>query len=260
MATLGRSISVLVYSESKVGKTTICNTSPPCRLILDAEMASRFLPGKQVRWNPHTEPPPVDDGTWETCIVVVRDYMTMLRVMQWLESGQHPFESVCIDSISEIQKRLRDQVTDGTGQMDQQKWGELLMHMESLIRKLRDLTEHPTKPITAVVITAMVELRDGKWRPLVQGALRDTLPYFVDICGYMFVQQMPSEDPTQPGPEIRRILTRPNATFVAGERVQGRVPQYVDGDAVNISTMLDMVFGPEPAPAAADTVDPAQVQ
>jgi hypothetical protein len=136
------------------------------------------------------------------------------------------------------------------------------MHMESLIRKLRDLTEHPTKPLTAVVITAMTELRDGKWRPLVQGALRDTLPYFVDICGYMFVQQMPSEDPTQPGPEIRRMLTRPNVQFVAGERVQGRVPQYIDGDAVNISTMLDMVFGPvpqTPAPAE-DSTTPAQVQ
>jgi len=260
MATLGRSLSVLAYSESKVGKTTLCNTAPAPRLILDAEMASRFLPGNQVRWNPHTEPPPVADGTWETCIVVVRDYATILRVVAWLESGQHPFESVCIDSISEIQKRLRDQVTDFTGEMDQKRWGELLMHMEALVRKLRDLTEHPTKPLTAVVITAMTELRDGKWRPLVQGALRDTLPYFVDICGYVFVQQMPSEDPTQPGPEIRRMLTRPNAQFVAGERVQGRIPQYVDGDAVNISVLLDMVFGPEDVPAPAAVVDPAQVQ
>lgn len=258
MAIPGRSLSVLAYSESKVGKTTLCNTAPAPRLILDAEMASRFLPGRQVRWNPHTEPPPSDDGSWETCIVVTRDYATMLRVMAWLESGQHPFESVCIDSISEIQKRLRDQVTDGTGVMDQQKWGELLMHMEALIRKLRDLTEHPTRPLTAVVITAMTELRDGKWRPLVQGALRDTLPYFVDICTYLFVQQMPSEDPTQPGPEIRRGLTRPNAQFIAGERVQGRVPQYLDGPAVDIAAILDMVFGPVPAPAEQPVSAPAE--
>lgn len=243
MAAQVRTLSALVYSESKVGKTTFCNTAPAPRLILDSEMASRFLPGSQVRWNPHTEPPPTADGTWDTCIVVVRTYADMLQVMRWLESGQHGFESVCIDSISEIQKRLKDQVTEGTGEMDQRKWGELLTHMEALIRKLRDLTEHPIRPVT-VVITAMMELRDGKWRPLVQGALRDTLPYFVDVCGYMFVQQMPSEDPTQPGPEIRRMLTRPNSQFVAGERVQGRIPQYVDGDAVNMERMIGQVFGP----------------
>jgi hypothetical protein len=257
MAILGRSLYVLAYSESKVGKTTLCNTAPAPRLILDAEMASRFLPGNQVRWNPHTDPPPTADGTWETCIVMVREYATMLQVMRWLESGQHPFESLCVDSISEIQKRLRDQVTDGTGEMDQKRWGDLLMHMEALIRKLRDLTEHPIKPLTAVVITAMMELRDGKWRPLVQGALRDSLPYFVDICGYMFVQQMPTEDPTQPGPEIRRILTRPNAQYIAGERVQGRIPQFLDGPQVDISVMLDMVFGPLPVP---ESTTPAQGQ
>jgi hypothetical protein len=62
MAILGRSLYVLAYSESKVGKTTLCNTAPAPRLILDAEMASRFLPGNQVRWKPAHRP--ATHGGW----------------------------------------------------------------------------------------------------------------------------------------------------------------------------------------------------
>jgi hypothetical protein len=156
-----------------------------------------------------------------------------------------------VDSISEIQKRLKDQITGGAADMKQQMWGDLLTHMESLIRQLRDLTEHPTKPLTAIVLTAMTEMRDGKWRPYVQGSLRVTLPYFIDIVGYAFVQQIPNPDPTQSGTEIRRMLTRPHPQFEAGERVQGRVPQYIDGDAMTVPQILDAVFGPVPQPVAA---------
>lgn len=244
MGTQGRSLSILVHADTKVGKSTFANTAPAPRLLLDAEAAARFLPGKKVYWDPQRDAPPEADGTWETCVVAVRDYSVMIRVMQWLQSGQHGFESVIVDSISEIQKRLKDQITGGNGEMDQRKWGEILTHMEALIRQMRDMTEHPTKPLTAVVLTAMTEMRDGKWRPYVQGSLRITLPYFIDVVGYMFVQQLASDDPTKPATEIRRMLTRPHAQFEAGERVQGRLPQYVDGDAVNIEAMLDAVFGP----------------
>lgn len=245
MAIPGRSISILIHADSKAGKSTFGNSSPAPRLILDAEASSRFLPGKKIRWDPERDAPPEADGTWETCVVVVRTYSTMVRVMQWLESGQHPFESVVLDSISEIQKRLKDQLTGGSGEMDQRKWGEILTHMEALIRQLRDLTEHPTKPLTAVIIIAMTEMREGKWRPYVQGQLRTTLPYFVDICGFLFVQEVPPSDPSQPAPPpIRRLLTQPHALYEAGERVQGRLPQFVDGPAVNVERILDAVFGP----------------
>jgi hypothetical protein len=241
--------------STKVGKSTFANTAPAPRLLLDAEAAARFLPGRKVYWDPMRDSPPgldpttgvaTYDGTWDTCVVAVRDYGVMVRVLQWLQSGQHGFESLIVDSISEIQKRLKDQMTGGNGEMDQRKWGEILTHMEALIRQLRDLTEHPTKPLTAVVLTAMTEMRDNKWRPYVQGSLRVTLPYFIDVVGYMFVQQLPSEDPTKPGAEIRRMLTRPHQLYEAGERVQGRLPQYIDGDAMNVERMLDAVFGPVP--------------
>lgn len=246
MAIRGRALSVLVHADTKVGKSTLANTAPAPRLLLDAEAAYRFLPGTKIFWDPQRDSPPIPDGTWETCVVSVREYSVMTSAMAWLKSGQHGFESVIVDSISEIQKKMKDQVSAGD-QMDQRKWGELLTHMEALIRDLRDLTEHATTPLTAIVITAMTEQRDGKWRPYVQGQLRTTLPYFIDVVGYMFVQDLPAPDPSQPSPgKIRRMLTRPHQLFEAGERVQGRLPEYIDGDAVNIEKMIDAVFGPAP--------------
>lgn len=248
MGIRGRALSILVHADTKVGKSTFANTAPFPQLLLDAEAAHRFLPGRKVFWDPMSEYPPSADGTWDICVVVVREYSTLDRAVAYLMTGQHHFESVVLDSISEIQKKMKDQLTAGTGQMDQRLWGDMLTHMEALIRKLRDLTEHPTNPLTAIVMTAMTEQRDGKWRPYVQGQLRTTLPYFIDVVGYLFVEDLPAPDPSQPSPgKVRRMLTQPHQLFEAGERVQGRLPAYVDGTCVNVQWMLDAVFGVIPA-------------
>lgn len=236
-----RALSILVHSDTKVGKSTYGSTAPKPMLLLDAEAAHRFLPGQKVFWDPMREAPPQHDGTWDICVVVVREYTVMVKAFEWLNSGQHPFISVVVDSISEIQKRLKDSLRTLDEQMDQRKWGQVLDHMEWLVRGLRDLTEHPTKPIQAVILTSMTTQRDGKWRPYVQGQLATTMPYFLDVIGYMFVQEIPNDDPTQPGYKIRRLLVTPHPQFEAGERVQGRLGEIVDEPTV--PKMLDMVFG-----------------
>lgn len=242
----GRAMSLLVHSDTKVGKSTLGASAPKPMLLLDAEAAYRFLPiprEHMVFWNPLTGPPPVPDGTWSVCVVIVRDYSYMSMAMQYLDAGQHYFKSVVIDSISEIQKRLKDQIRTGNEDMDQRKWGKLLDDMEALCRKLRDLTEHVTTPLEAVVLTAMTEQRDGKWRPYVQGQLRTTAPYFFDVIGYLFVAQVPNPyDPSAPPAEVRRMLVKPHPQFEAGERVQGRLGDYVDNPT--LPTMLDQIFGP----------------
>lgn len=242
----GRSLSILVHADTKVGKSTFGNTAPAPRLLLDAEAASRFLPGRQIVWDPMTEYPPEYDGTWDTCVVKVKEYMTIVKVYEWLNSGQHSFLSVIVDSISEIQTQCKAQI-QGEGQMKIQMWGELLTKLEKLIRQFRDLTEHRTHPLEAIVITAMTQLKDGKYRPYVQGQLQVKMPYFLDVIGFMYVDQIQGPDPTKPPTRMRRMLVVPHVQFEAGERVQGRL----NGDVVDnpdVSVMLDMIFGPKPEP------------
>ena len=241
----GRAMSILIHSDTKVGKSTFGNTSPAPRLLLDAEMAYRFLPGAKTFWDPMTEAPPQYDGTWETCVVVLRTYGHFERAYQWLNSGQHSFRSVVIDSISELQTKCKDDLT-ADGRMTIQLWGDLLTAMERTCRGFRDLTEHPTRPLESVVITAMTQMREGKWRPYLQGQLQVKAPYYFDVIGYLYVENVADpNDPSRPPTKVRRMLTVPHQQFEAGERVQGRLPEVVDNPTV--PSMLDAVFGPAPA-------------
>lgn len=233
-------LSLLVHGESKVGKSTLGNTTPAPRLIMDAEGGSKFLPGKKTEWKVRDGEPPTPDGSWDTCVVTIRDYSDVRRVYDWLNSGKHGFRSLVVDSISEVQKKCIDDLV-GVEQMKQQDWGALLRSMEKIVRDMRNLTEHPTNPLAAVVFIAMTRERDDKMRPFVQGALATTLPYFVDVCGFLTVVEVPDpDDPTQPPSRYRQLIVAPNARYEAGERVQGRLGDFVWHP--NVEQMIDTIY------------------
>lgn len=232
-------LSVLVHADSKVGKTTLGSTAPPPILVLDAEGGSKFLNVPKVTWDPLQGPPPTPDGTWHTCVVVVRDFETVKRTYQWLQSGQHYFRSIVVDSISEIQRRCKDNLA-GTEALRTQDWGQLLILMDHLIRGYRDLTFHPTNPVQVVVfISETRQDQNGKWKPYMQGQIGVALPYWMDIVGYLYVDNTLDSN-GQPTGKIRKLLVSPHPQYEAGERVQGRLPDVVDSP--NISQMLVQVY------------------
>ncbi len=242
MAGMHPALSVLVYGPSKAGKSTLASTSPYPRLILDVEGGSRFLPIVSKLWDPLTENPPEADGTWDTVVVVTRDYETMLRTYQWLQSGKHPFKSLIIDSVSELQVKLIEQIA-GREQMQMQAWGNLLRQFTGLMRDLRDLTMHPTNPLSAVVLVAMErEDKDGQKRPYLQGQSGVTLPYLTDITGYLSVETVHNPDPTLPDYKVRRLHITPDDKYVAGERVGGRLGGTVEQGDLSIEEMIKRVY------------------
>jgi hypothetical protein len=243
MSEVDRSLTLMVYGESKVGKSTFAVTAPYPRLMLDVEGGHRFLPINVKYWDPIREEPPVADGTWDTVVVMVRDYDVVMKAFQWLQSGKHQFKSLIIDSISELQVKCMDNIA-GTEQMKMQQWGELLRHMGALLRDLRDLTMHATQPLEAVVLTAMARKgQDGVYRPYLQGQLAIQAPYFYDVLGAITVEQVPNPDPLQPPYKVRRMYVERTPEYEAGERVQGRLGKIVEQGDLGVERMLDMVFG-----------------
>ena len=257
-----RSMSFVIHADTKVGKSTLANTAPAPRLLIDAEAAYRYLPGKKIFWDPLQEPMPIlgqgrtdpQVGTpvyswdWETCVVIVHTYSHMKQAAELLRYYAHPFVSVNIDSISEIQTRLKDQITNFTGQMDRDKWGQLLNDMTLLVRGLRDLTEHPNTPLQSLCLTAMTDLRGGKWRPFLEGALKTRMPYWLDVLGYMYVADLPNPDPTQMPQTMRVLAVEPGPTYEAGNRIQEtefshKLPALIGNPT--IPDMITAVFGPE---------------
>lgn len=245
MSQIQRSLTLMVYGESKVGKSSFAVTAPYPRLMLDVEGGHRFLPIVVRYWDPLREEPPVADGTWDTCVVTVRDYDTVIKTYQWLQLGKHQFKSLIIDSISELQVKCMDSIA-GNEQMKMQQWGELLRHMGGLLRDIRDLTMHPTNPLEAVVLTAMSRSsQEGRNKPYLQGQLAIQAPYFYDILGALTVEQVSNSDPLQPPYKVRRMYVERTNEYEAGERVQGRLGSIVEQDKLSIEVMLNTIFGPK---------------
>lgn len=254
MAEMMRSLTMMVYGESKVGKSTFAVTAPYPRLMLDVEGGHRFLPINVKYWDPLREAPPVADGTWDTCVVLVNEYDTVLKAYEYLRLGNHQFKSLIIDSISELQDKLFVKLA-GNEQIKMQQWGEVLRRMGGLLRDLRDLTMHPTAPLEAIVLTAMARKdTDGRYRPYLQGQLAVQAPYFYDILGAITVEEHPNPDPTKAAFKTRQMYVERTNQWEAGERVQGRLGAVVPQDQMGVEQMLNNIFGPVSAPPAAPAV------
>jgi hypothetical protein len=230
-------LTLLVHAESKVGKSTLTSTAPLPILVLDAEGSWRFVPLRKRYWNPLTEPIPQWDGTWDAVIVHVQIWETVELVYAYLTQYPHQFTSVVVDSITELQRRCRDNLK-GTEAMRIQDWGVLLVRMDHIIRAFRDMTMIKTLPVRCVVFVAETRELSGKWRPSMQGQISTALPYWVDICGYMFTQWMPDAN-GQNTLAARYLFIGQNPQFVSGNRVQNMLP--------------DVMYVPPPQPGSVGT-------
>ncbi|GAA2141734.1 hypothetical protein GCM10009760_26220 [Kitasatospora kazusensis] len=236
------SLIALVHGESGAGKTPVAHTAPKPLLVLDAENGSRFVHSSKVRWDPLTQAPP-EPGDWETCIVATRDYATLDAAYRWLASGKHPFRSVALDSLTEIQKRCKDSIAGPDEQFTEAKWGSLLARMERLMRDFRDLTMHPTNPLQAVVFVALTGEKQGKYRPLVQGGLSLSLAGFVDVIGFLYVG---TDDTGQPA---RMMLVQPTEQHVAKDRTGAITAAHgaaVPGP-IDLAGLIATIYAPEAA-------------
>ena len=234
-----KTLTIVVHGGAKVGKTTLASTCPLPMLLLDAEGGTKFLNLRKVTWNPVMGPPPECDGTWDAVVVSVNDWDTIAQVYQWLAAGQHCFASLVVDSLTEVQRRCKKSIV-GTADMQQQSWGKLLARMEDLVTQMRDLTEHPTNPLSAVVLITETQNRNDKWRPYLQGRMAEALPYKVDVFGYLYVADVADADDPTVVHKVRQLLVGPDPTIDAGERVQGRLGHIVANP--NVCSMLDAVY------------------
>lgn len=244
MTTLGnrrkRGMSFLIHGHSKVGKSTLALTGPYPRLLLDVESAAHLLPNSLIWWDPFTEPMPIADGTWDTCVVDVDNFEVVLKVYELLKTGHHQFRTLVVDSISELQSTIMKM------SMRQQDWGLVLAKLSSLCRDLRDLPRKRNNPIEVVALTAMTKKYDtlpdgsgGIYKPYLQGQISALIPYWYDVTAYYFMQ--PYRDPnTNETVQVRRLLTGKNPEFEAGNRVHG-MEEYINYP--NLEQIIDSFFG-----------------
>jgi len=239
--------SFLIFSNSKEGKSTLASTAPLPLLVLDAEGSWKFIdevgyksgvPLRKKAWNPMLEPIPRYDGTWDVVRVHVDSWQTMQQVYRHLTQVEHDFVTIVLDSVTELQRRCKANIRTTSPQMDQQRWGQLLDEMDGVIRGFRDLTLL-SNTIRCVVFVSEMAMKDGQFRPYMQGQIRDTMPYWVDACGCLFTELRPNGDQQV---KVKRLLIGAgvSAAHVVGERFQGRLPDIVDNP--NITEMMNAIY------------------
>ena len=230
-----RRLTMLIHGDSGHGKSWLADTAPGPRLILDAEGRADYTPSNKIMWDPRTAPPEV--GPDDSVVVDVQSFDTAQMAYTWLASGKHPFNSVIVDSITELQQRVLDAVTGSPSiQPQTQHWGTLLREMESFVRKLRDLRKHPVKPLWAVVLVAGSQEKNNKQRPFLQGQLGIKIAYHMDVVGYLVRQQ--GDD----GQEQRVLHIKPFGFIEAKDNTHILSQQY-GGTIINpdVTDMLNVL-------------------
>ena len=226
-------LTMVVHGESKAGKTTLAATAPGPILVMDAEAGGmRFVPGKKIVWEPSRGAPPKGYDIYQ---VPVKSLADIEGAYQYLTMNDHPFVSIIFDSLTEIQARMkRDHENNGI--VDMQGWGRMLAKMEDLIWQFRDLAESSVTPVRFVAFLTGTNLKDGKYRPLMQGAIVKQLPYKVDICAFLDVINDANGTP------IRGLRVSGSEMHDIGSRVPGLDPTLWNP---NITDLLNTIFGSE---------------
>lgn len=194
---------MLVYGDSKTGKSFLANGAPGPRLVIDAEGGTRFLPGKKIIWDiegGEKLPEGIDEDT--SVVVYLRKYKTIETIYEMLDTAGHPFKSVVLDSISEIQQRCVDEImakNPNSEIMRTQDWGSLKSKVLKKIRDFRDLSFHQNGGINVIALamskTSQTDHGEEKHSPLMQGSVGDALPFHFDVVSYLYMR--PDEDGKQ---------------------------------------------------------------
>lgn len=237
-------LSFCVHAGAKVGKTSLVATAPKPILLVDADGGgTKFLPNRRIFWDPRTGPPPQWNGNWDMCVVRAFEWSIVEIISTYLLTGQHQFATVAVDSLTELQVKCKKNLRpDNT--MRIQDYGALLGRMDDVITQWRDLTQHPTNPVSVVAFITETQQRDGKYRPYLEGRMATRLPYKCDLYGYLYAEDIPNPQSPLEMMSVRRMLITPTQLVDAGERVWGRLGSVVDvpRSAENLTNWLYQVY------------------
>jgi len=177
------------------GKTTFGLTGPGPRLIADVEGAVFKAKGGGTKtlWDGKGPIPKV--GKEDTVVVPTHDEDTIVRLIDMLLVGKHPFESFTWDSLTVYQTKLKRELQDPgkpfdpNGEFTFHAWNRVLNHMLMQAEDLLQVAQvGANKPISVCLLSA-TDREQTYMRPLLEGAMRKRLPGLVDLHGFLKSQR-----------------------------------------------------------------------
>jgi hypothetical protein len=163
-------LKVLTYGYSGVGKTKFAGTAP-APLFLDIEGGLLTLRDQHID------------------VVTIRRWEDVSDCFMYLRDGDHKYNTVVVDSLTELQKVLCDHYVDGKERLTLGDWGLIIDKTRRFVRHLKNL------PMNVIVIALAEQKKDEECGriytvPSLNGkALPHELAAYFDLVLYQYVEQ-----------------------------------------------------------------------
>lgn len=189
-------VKLLVYSESGIGKTTLCATAPS-PIILSAESGLLSLAGFKIP------------------VIKIETLADLIEAYNWFVAGKQgakDFGTICLDSITEIGEVVLANAKINAKD-PRQAYGDMIEKLTKIIKQFRDLAGKNVY-MAAKMERTKDELLGGMfYGPSMPGQkLGPALPYLFDEVFNLRVLT------TQAGVKYRALITEPDSQYVAKDR------------------------------------------
>lgn len=225
-------LNMLVYGPPGSGKTRFTGTTKPRfnPIILSAESGLLSLSAlKDANGKPY-----------DFDFVKIENFDQLTEARQELRYGKHSYDTVIMDSITEIQQVCMDKILhdEKREKPEIRDWGTLSMRMISLIRDFREMNLN-------FIVTALSESRINEdtgisvAAPMVQGSLREKLAGYFDEVFYLHAKEDKDKDGN---PIIKRAFQTQGSNKVQAKDRSGKLPLFAPPDFCKI---YDRIFAAE---------------
>lgn len=205
---------VLVYANAGVGKSYLLATAPKALILLTEPEVSRPTL-KLVKRTYGVDFDTIDIMSWD-------DFGDAYA---YLYAGNHTYSTVCIDSLTDLVRRLIEHVlglatakraTHDPDILEMGDWNKVIEKLRQAVRAYRDL------PMAVVMSALVLDIRSEMLKvPMVQPknfALE--LPAYFNTVGYLGI------DVNDEGETVRKLLLSPTDEYVA-KNPGGALPDVV---------------------------------
>lgn len=185
---LDHKVKAVIYGASGAWKTVFGATAPK-PIFASAEGGLLSVADKNIQF------------------VEIKSLKDLQELLIYLKTEKHDFETVVIDSITEINDIIKQDIEKRTGKwMQLQDWWELAKKIKAILRWFRDLDMHVI--FLAQEVSESDEGVVTKIVPSLNGKAATEIAYFMDNVGYLMIDKTGE----------RKLLTQPNAKLLTKDR------------------------------------------